>query len=145
MACDIGFGRSICIEYDCMGVQFNTYNTLPHGITTKVKAKCVDLSLKAWKKINDNLESITLAFEKLRIDVTDPVAKIDLQLDKHIYLNITPNVACVNIRHYFFNTKTKSLCPGLPGIGLRCAEFEELLKMIPEMNELVCTQDVDDE
>jgi hypothetical protein len=131
-ACDIGFNRSIIVECKTNKTYIDFASVcVTDGVPCKVRNKSLRLPIPAWKIFTQTLEQIEDFFTKLCLSEN---INFKLHLGSEIYLSMTGGVLCVDIRKYYTDSNGETQ-PGRPGIGLKLAEFQELLNITDDIND----------
>jgi hypothetical protein len=129
---DIGFNRCILVECKCdkSYIDFATVS-VQDGVPCKIRNKSLRLQIHGWKNFTEQLDEIEECFSRL---CHGEEVNLKLPLGGQIYLSMTGGVLCVDIRTHYFDSDGV-IQPGKPGIGLKLAEFQELLNIVDDINE----------
>ena len=133
-SCDIGFNRSILVE--CKAgkafIDFATVNIVD-GVPCKVRNKSMRIPISIWNTFMDEIDEIEENFHLL---CCGEDLKFHAHLGSNIHLSMNSGVLCVDLRT-FYSDKNGQLQPGQPGVSFKLHEFQELLKILEDINEKI--------
>ena len=136
-SCDIGFNR--CILVQCKEgksvIDFATVG-IRDGQPCKIRNKSIRIPILVWNNFTEMLDDIEEAYTNLIISADLLFQRC---LGNNIYITMTGGVLCVDMRTHYTD-KNGELKPGQPGISFKLAEFQELLNIVPDIDDNI-TQD----
>lgn len=137
---NIGYRRTVEVvfkEGDNFFELSNYEKSASGGASSKVQNKSIQIPLIYYKVFLQHLEEIKGIFE--RAQAGEPV-QYSLHLGGLVYLRIDKNIRCVDWRKHYIPKESlhaiENLSPGLPGVGLKFAEFDAFLRIIDKLSEL---------
>ena len=89
--------------------------------------------ISAWAALVNEMEDIEDTFAQLCVGED---LNFRVHLGRNIYLSMNSGVLCVDMRTYYTD-KNGDLKPGQPGISFKLSEFQELLRIVDEINERI--------
>ena len=118
-------------------IEILTFEKSPTGNYSKISSKSLRIPLISLKVIYDNLDTIKEKFETAK---SGSEIQYRLHLGSLLMLRLDRNIKCVDFRKHYLQPNAiplqENILPGIPGIGLKFCEFENLLKNLDQLGEI---------